>query len=86
MAGRKVPPIDDNTGRVLLDFLDFHACKCDHTNVVMALTGESARVGFDDIEDCAKDDLIVVNPCPGISAGTNATKGYEGNSCSLVSK
>jgi len=76
LAGRKVPPIDDNIGRVLLDFLDFHACKCDHANVVIAPTGESVRTDFGGIEDCAKDDLIVVNPCPGISGGTNATKGY----------
>jgi len=79
LAGRKVPPIDDNIGHMLFDFLDFHARKCDHANVVIAPTGESARVDFDDIEDCAKDDLIVINPCPGISGGTNATKGYVGN-------
>jgi len=80
LAGRKeVPPIDDNIGHVLFDFLDFQSCKCDHVNVVVALTGESVRVDFDDIEDCAKDDLIVVNPCPGLSGGTNTTKGYVGN-------
>jgi len=81
LAGRKVPPSDDNIGHVLFDFLDFHARKCDHTSVVIAPSGESARVDFDGFEDCAKGGLIVINPCPGISGEINATTGYVGNLC-----
>ena len=78
LAGRKVPPIDDNIGHVLFDFLDFHARKCDHASVVIAPAGGSVRVGFDGIEDCTEDDLIVVNPCPRTTEGINATKGCVG--------
>ena len=75
LAGRKVPPADDNIGRVIFDFLDFQAHKCNHADAVFGPAGVAERVGYDGIQEYAHNDLIVINPCPGISEDVNTTKG-----------
>ena len=71
LVERKVEPASENIGSVIFDFLDFHAHLCNHAEVVVGVTGTVTRGGYDGIQKCAKDEFIVINPCPGISGDVN---------------